>query len=132
MKTTHTSNDLISEVFNALAHPVRLEILALLRDGEACVCHIQAMLNLRQAYISQHLNVLRHAGLVSSRKEGIRVYYKVSDAQLFEVMDGMNTFLELTGNRQPGEAAEKSPRLPCVCPQCSEKQPQAQIEASYA
>ena len=94
-------------MFNALAHPVRLEILALLRDGEACVCHIQAMLNLRQAYISQHLNVLRHAGLVSSRKEGIRVYYKVSDAQLFEVMDGMNIFLELTGNRQPGEAAEK-------------------------
>ena len=90
------------------------------------------MLNLRQAYISQHLNVLRHAGLVSSRKDGIRVYYKVSDAQLFEVIDGMNTFLELTGNRQPDEVAEKSPRQPCVCPQCTEKQPQVQIEVNYA
>ncbi len=65
-----------AQVFYALAHPVRLEILELLRGGEACVCHIQAMLGQRQAYISQHLNVLRKAGLVSSRKDGQRVYYQ--------------------------------------------------------
>ena len=92
MKTTRTTNYLITEVFDALAHPSRLEILDLLRDGEACVCHIQAILDQRQSYISQHLNVLRHAGLVSSRKDGLRVYYQVSDAQLFQVIDGMKTF----------------------------------------
>jgi DNA-binding transcriptional ArsR family regulator len=57
MRSTNTSYNLPAKVFNALAHPSRLEILELLRDGEACVCHIQAMLDLRQAYISQHLNV---------------------------------------------------------------------------
>jgi len=62
-----------AEIFNALAHPTRLEIIELLREGEACVCHIQAMLGQRQAFISQHLNVLRNVDLVSSRKEGLRV-----------------------------------------------------------
>ena len=83
MKSTPTPYDLTTKVFNALAHPSRLEILDLLREGEACVCHIQAMLDQRQAFISQHLNVLRNAGLVSSRKDGLRVYYQVSDAQYF-------------------------------------------------
>ena len=49
-----------AETLQALAHPARLEILELLRDGEACVCHIQAMLDQRQAYISQHLNIWVH------------------------------------------------------------------------
>ncbi len=75
-----------AETFNALAHPARLEILELLRQGECCVCHIQAMLDLRQAYISQHLNVLRRAALVVNRKDGLRVYYKVTDPKLAEVI----------------------------------------------
>ncbi len=102
MRSTNTSYNVPAKVFNALAHPSRLEILDLLRDGEACVCHIQAMLDLRQAYISQHLNVLRHAGLVSSRKDGQRVYYHISDAYVFEIIDGMKTFLQLSGRWEPG------------------------------
>ena len=132
MNTTRTTNYLITEVFDALAHPSRLEILDLLRDGEACVCHIQAILDQRQSYISQHLNVLRHAGLVSSRKDGLRVYYQVSDAQLFQVIDGMKTFLQSTGKWQPEEVGDKNPRQPCACPQCTEKQPHIQIEVSHA
>jgi DNA-binding transcriptional ArsR family regulator len=132
MKPTHTTNYLMTEVFDALAHPSRLEILDLLRDGEACVCHIQAMLNQRQAYISQHLNVLRHAGLVSSRKDGLRVYYQVCDAHLFEVIDRMKTFLQSTGKWQPEEVEDKNPRQLCTCPQCAEKQPHLQIETMHA
>ena len=132
MKTTRTTNYLLSEVFNALAHPSRLEIVDLLRDGEACVCHIQAMLNQRQSYISQHLNVLRNVGLVSSRKEGLRVYYRVSDARLFEVIDEMKALLQSTGSWQPEEAGVRDPRQPCTCPQCTEQQPYMQMEASHA
>jgi len=132
MKTTHTANNLIIDVFEALAHPSRLEILDLLRDGEACVCHIQAMLNQRQAYISQHLNVLRHAGLVSSRKDGLRVYYQISDIQLYEVIDGVKTFLLLTGKWHPEEVEKDNLRQPCSCPQCAEKQPLVHLEASHA
>ena len=61
-----------AEIFAAMSHPSRLEILDLLRDGESCVCHIQAMLDHRQAYISQHLNILRQTGLIIRRKEGLR------------------------------------------------------------
>jgi DNA-binding transcriptional ArsR family regulator len=50
--------------FKALAHPVRLQILDMLRSGEVCVCHMEAVLGKRQAYISQQLMVLRDAGLV--------------------------------------------------------------------
>ena len=132
MKTKLTANYLITELLDALAHPSRLEILELLRDGEACVCHIQAMLDQRQAYISQHLNVLRHAGLVTSRKDGLRVYYQVSDAQLFEVMDGMKSFLQSTGKWKPEEQKKDNLRQPCTCPQCAEKQPHIQIETSHA
>jgi len=132
MKTAQTTNYLITEVFDALAHPSRLEILDLLRDGEACVCHIQAMLDQRQSYISQHLNVLRRAGLVSSRKDGLRVYYQVSDAGIFGVIDGMKTFLQSTGNWQPERVEEKNPRQACACPQCTEKQPYIQqVEANH-
>ena len=132
MRTTHTSYYLTTEVLNALAHPSRLEILDILRDGEACVCHIQAMLDQRQAYISQHLNVLRHAGLVSSRKDGQRVYYQVSDAQLYEIIDGARNFLQLTGKWQPEVVEKNSPRQPCACPQCTDEVPHFQIEASHA
>jgi len=132
MKTTHTTNFIMGEVFNALAHPSRLEILDLLRDGEACVCHIQAMLNQRQAYVSQHLNVLRQAGLVTSRKDGLRVYYQVSDARLFEVIDGVQSFLQSTGAWQPEEEHKHVSTQPCTCPQCAERQLHSQIEPSHA
>ena len=90
------------------------------------------MLDQRQAFISQHLNVLRNAGLVSSRKDGLRVYYQVSDAQIFEVIDGVKTFLHISGKRQPGAAEMIYPKQPCNCPQCTEKQTDTQKEATHA
>jgi len=115
------------EIFNSLAHPARLEILDLLRDGEACVCHIQAMLDQRQAYVSQHLNVLRQAGLVTSRKDGLRVYYQVSDPILFEVIDRIKVFLQEAGAWQTDEASPSHAKKPCNCPQCSEKQVEREL-----
>lgn len=113
-------NTNMAELFNALAHPSRLEILELLRDGEACVCHIQAMLEQRQAYISQHLNVLRQAGLVASRKEGLRVYYQISDPRLYEVIDQVGTILQSSGKWQPVVQTDLTEqKKACTCPQCS-------------
>lgn len=121
----YDQNTYMAEIFNALAHPSRLEILDLLRDGEACVCHIQAMLEQRQAYISQHLNVLRQAGLVASRKEGLRVYYQVSDPRLYEVIDQVGAILRSSGKWQPSVPAAAiqtnlaEQKKACNCPQCS-------------
>ena len=70
-----------------LAHPIRLQIVDLLRHGEVCVCDMQAALNLRQAYVSQHSMALREAGLVTCRKDGLRVYYRLSDPRFLRVLD---------------------------------------------
>jgi ArsR family transcriptional regulator len=111
-----------AETLQALAHPARLEILELLRDGEACVCHIQAMLDQRQAYISQHLNILRRAGLVTCRKEGLRVYYQVSDPQISEMLHQVETVLQESRQWQPGTSGSVDlarQKQACTCPQCS-------------
>ena len=70
-----------------LAHPIRLQIVQLLRHGELCVCDMQAVLGQRQAYVSQHLMVLREAGIVTCRKDGLRVYYQLSDPRILHVLD---------------------------------------------
>jgi ArsR family transcriptional regulator len=70
-----------------LAHPIRLQIVELLRHGEVCVCDMQAALNQRQAYVSQHLMALREAGLVTCRKDGLHVYYQLSDPRVLRVLD---------------------------------------------
>ncbi len=76
-----------ASLLKSVAHPVRLQILDALRDGERCVCDLAATLGLRQAYISQQLMKLRRAGLVTDRKAGLRVYYRVSDSELHAVLD---------------------------------------------
>jgi DNA-binding transcriptional ArsR family regulator len=132
MNGTQTRLEAEAEIFNALAHPSRLEILELLMDGEACVCHIQAMLDQRQAYVSQHLNVLRQAGLVTNRKEGLRVYYKISDPGLVAVLNQVKIFLENLGKWQPGlldDSVLIEKKKPCGCPQCST---QAEIQAAIS
>ncbi len=119
MKQTLNIYKLEAEIFNAIAHPVRLEILELLKDGEACVCHLEAMLGQRQAYISQHLNVLRHSGLVDSRKDGVRVYYQVTDPFIFTVIDLAETYLTNQEKISFADTDPLHPRKPCHCPQCS-------------
>ena len=70
-----------------MGHPVRLQILDMLRLGETCVCHIERALDKRQAYISQQFMTLRDAGLVDSRKDGLQVYYRLVDEQILEVLN---------------------------------------------
>ncbi len=78
---------LLARTVKALAHPTRLAILSLLREGEVCVCELEPALDLRQANISQHLAVLRRANLVTNRREGLRILYRVSDERVFEALD---------------------------------------------
>lgn len=93
-----------------MGHPIRLQILDMLRSGEVCVCHIESALNRRQAYVSQHLMTLRDAQLVESRKDGLQVYYRLADDQvsdLLELLVGPVPFFRL-------EALSD-----CKCPICS-------------
>jgi ArsR family transcriptional regulator len=106
-----------AEILKALAHPVRLQILDILRDGEQCVCHIEAVLKLRQAYISQQLMTLRKAGLVADRKDGLRVYYRITDRAVFRVLNPARSMVEQQGLKF-ALVNERAPRG-CSCPSCS-------------
>jgi ArsR family transcriptional regulator len=68
----------LTSVFAALADPTRLRILSLLGDGEICVCHIHASLDVPQPTASRHLAYLRKSGLVEARREGIWMHYKLA------------------------------------------------------
>jgi len=61
-----------AEIFKALAHPTRVQILHLLKEGERCVCEIVPSLDLEQPNVSRHLYVLKKEGILSSRKERIK------------------------------------------------------------
>jgi ArsR family transcriptional regulator len=73
-------------LFKALAHPTRLAIIDLLRGGELCVCNLEQALGCRQAYVSQQLTVMRDAGIVSVRREGWRIYYRVTQPAIFSLV----------------------------------------------
>ncbi|MFM8368324.1 MAG: ArsR/SmtB family transcription factor, partial [Chloroflexota bacterium] len=67
----------IAAPLEAIASPQRIAILLAIGKGEACVCHLETALGLRQAYISQHLMALRKADILQDRREGRYVFYKI-------------------------------------------------------
>lgn len=70
--------DALTTVYGALADPTRLRILALLTDGEVCVCDIHASLGVPQPTASRHLAYLRRTGLVSARRSGVWMHYSLA------------------------------------------------------
>ena len=72
--------DALAIVFKALADRTRLRILGLLAAGEVCVCNLHESLGLPQPTTSRHLAYLRRAGLVTTRKEGLWVHYRLAEA----------------------------------------------------
>ncbi len=108
----------LAALFKALMHPARLEILDTLREGEQCVCHMEAHLGYRQAYISQQLMVLREAGLVEDHRDGWNVYYRVTETRVFGLIDQARHVLGIAaepadGGRRRTNAGE------CPCPKCA-------------
>lgn len=75
------------EILRALADPTRLKILYLLKNGELCACEIIESMDKSQSTISHHLNILRKEKIISGRKEGKWVHYKLKNP---EVIDNLN------------------------------------------
>src|SRR5579862_5821955 len=76
-----------SEIFQGLAHPTRIAIVELLRDGEMSAGKLIEKLGIEQANASQHLAVLRAKQIVVNRKAGNQVFYSIRDRALIEVLD---------------------------------------------
>ncbi len=94
----------IAERLKALADPTRLAILHALdpdgEPGERSVGELGELVGTSQANVSKHLGVLRHAGLVKSRRDGMNVFYSVADPTAFDVCRIMCDMVERRAQRE--------------------------------
>jgi DNA-binding transcriptional ArsR family regulator len=107
-----SSVDQIATLFQSFGHPARLQILLAIGEGEVCVCHLEAMLGLRQATLSQHLMALREAGLVKDRRSSRFIFYHLADQRLVGVLRQM-------AEMQDVALPELSSSPACECPNCT-------------
>jgi DNA-binding transcriptional ArsR family regulator len=106
-----------SNLLKAISHPTRLAILDILREGEQCVCHMEATLSLRQAYISQQLMILKDAGLIEARRDGLNLYYSAIKPEIYNVLDMLSSVTGVT----PKLPEHKHANADCPCPKCNVK-----------
>lgn len=77
----------VSELLKSISHPLRLKILCLLQDGELSVGELQSELRTTTANVSQHLTLLRHQGIVSSRKDANFIFNRIADGRVIQLID---------------------------------------------
>ncbi len=108
----------VAEPLQAIASSQRIAILLAIGQGEACVCHLEAALGWRQAYISQHLMALRKAGILQDHRAGRYIFYRLKDASL---LDLIATAARLSGLSAEAVSTLTNPQKnpACECPQCS-------------
>ena len=107
----------------ALAHPTRLQILDILAQDDACVCHLTAVLGQRQPYISQQLMILREAGLVTDRRDGVMVYYRLADPAIAATVRATRDLVRGNGEAVEFPPVPASPVEGCPCPHCGGEGP---------
>jgi ArsR family transcriptional regulator len=111
-------------LLRAISQPVRLEILLAIGTGEACVCHLEAAIGQRQAYISQQLMALREAGIVKSRRDGRNIYYRVSHTQILNLIQAAGIASRPGSTPIPITGPENLVGQ-CPCPKCNSGIPEA-------
>jgi len=110
-----------ADIFQALAHPTRIAIVELLRDGEVSAGSIFERLGVEQANASQHLAVLRAKKIVVNRKEGNQVFYSLRSHHLVEVLDSMRLYFEEHLNEAMEMLEEMKSQTPSTPPPVGEK-----------
>lgn len=84
---------LTADFFKTLSHPVRLDILRILKDGERCVCELIEEIDIEQSNLSQHLGLMKKQGLLDSRKDGQKVIYRIAYPSVLEVVTAVEKTL---------------------------------------
>lgn len=75
-----------AEFLQAVGQATRLRILEVLAEGERCVCDIQVAVGEEQSNVSKHLAILRRSGVLTARREGGRIIYRIRDGRIPEVL----------------------------------------------
>ena len=110
-----TDYSALSNRIKLLAHPERLRILDALRRDAECVCHLEALLEKPQPYVSQQLRLLRDAGLIMDEKQGQNVFYRLVDA---DVAAWLDVILGAADGQLPDMERHKQV-ISCACPKCA-------------
>jgi DNA-binding transcriptional ArsR family regulator len=76
-----------AELLKALAHPIRLRILAALMEGRQCVKDLSELLKISQPNVSQHLGILRNKGIVGCKRDGSVVCYYIKDERALKIYE---------------------------------------------
>ena len=95
-----------------LGHPMRIRILLEIGTGEACVCHLEAQLGIRQAYLSQQLMALREKGILQTTREGRFIYYRITDQKILDMITAAAQIKGVSFD------AIKTEKKTCDCPKC--------------
>lgn len=103
--------------FKALGEPTRLRIIRMLAEQELCVCELEEILQISQPRISQHLKVLKQAGLISERREGQRRMCKFNRDYYYDVMEDFGKFMQMPLNEIP-EYKEEYQRMRDITSTC--------------
>jgi DNA-binding transcriptional ArsR family regulator len=123
MTQPKTTTDIakVSDLLQVISPEVRLEILLAIGSGEVCVCHLETGLGYRQAYISQHLMALREAGLLSTRREGKYIHYRLERPEIMEMVE---LAARLAGFNMSAIVDKINlAKSSCTCPDCCTQAP---------
>ena len=112
----------IAALFGQLSQPARIQILLIIREQPACVCHLVAVLGLRQAAISQHLMALRKAGWVTTNRESRNIYYSLADPHMMALIQQAAAIMGISLDRMA--EISRRPLEKCPCPQCHPELPE--------
>ncbi|MBI4842198.1 MAG: helix-turn-helix transcriptional regulator [candidate division NC10 bacterium] len=79
-------HEIQAEFLQAMGQTTRLKILEILAEGERCVCDIQVAVGEQQSNVSKHLAILRRSGILTARREGGRVIYRIRNGRIPEFL----------------------------------------------
>ena len=88
-----TIYEMQAEICKTLTNPKRIEILNALKDGEKTVTELVEILGVAKANVSQHLAVMRHKGILTTRRVGVNIYYRVSNQKVIDACSLMKEVL---------------------------------------
>lgn len=112
-----SSEYILFDFFRVIGQPVRIQILLVLAAQDSCVCHLEAVLGLRQASISQHLMALRKAGLLSTRREGRNIFYHLNHQEVAQLIRQAAALAGISVDFC--DRLQTQPVPGCPCPHCN-------------
>ena len=89
----------VAEVLKAVAHPVRLQVIEQLEHQERCVGQLMESLGVPQAILSQQLRIMRDKGVLNTRREGTKVFYRIENPNVISLLHCMHSHCKTPANQ---------------------------------